>query len=230
MDKITIWFIVGFVALAVVVVVVAGVTSGGFSTGPAGGTPSSTFVATSVPALTADDWTRGNASATVSVIEYGDFECPACAEYASIVDQLVTAYGNRVVFAFREFPLYSIHPNGGISAQAAEAAGLQGKFWEMNALLYQKQSEWTPTVPTMVVSQYFNTYATSLGLNVAKFDADIGSSKVTNKIQTDVTGGNAAQIDHTPTFFVNLKQITNPASYDEFKAVLDAALAPSTGS
>jgi len=227
MDKTTKWFIVGFIVLALVVVVVAGVMSGGFS-GPASGTPSSTFVATTVPALTSADWTRGSANAKVSFVEYGDFECPACAEYAPIVSQLVTAYGDRVLFSFRNFPLYSIHPNAGISSQAAEAAGLQGKFWEMHDLLYQKQGEWASAVPTAVVSQYFNGYATSLGLNVSKFDTDINSSGVLNKVQADVTSGNAAQIDHTPTFFINLKQIQNPTNYNEFKAVIDAALASST--
>lgn len=228
MDKITLWFIVGFVVLVVVVVVSAGVMSGGFSA-TSGGNASSTFVVTTVSAITSADWVRGNKSAKVSVVEYGDYECPACATWSSIVSQLVGAYGDRVVFAFRNFPLYSIHPDAGISAQAAEAAGLQGKYWEMHDLLYQKQNEWVSVSPGDVVSKYFDGYALSTGLNVNIFNRDINSSQVMSKIQTDVTGGNAALIDHTPTFFINLKQIPNPASYDEFKAVLDQALASSTG-
>ena len=97
---------------------------GGFSASPTSNA-SSTFVATTVPAITAADWTRGDQNAKVSMIEYGDFECPACAEYAPLMDQLVAAYGTRVLFAFRNFPLYSIHPNAGIAAQAVEAAGLR---------------------------------------------------------------------------------------------------------
>ena len=228
MDKITIWFIVGFVVLVGVVVVAAAVMSGGFSSGSNASGTLAGFVATTAPAITSADWMRGDATATVTMIEYGDFECPACAEYAQIVDQLVSAYGNRVIFAFRNFPLYTIHPDAQISAQAAEAAGLQGKYWEMNDLLYQKQNDWVTATPSSAVSEYFDGYATSLGLDVNKFNQDINSSQVTSKIAADVASGNAASIDHTPTFFVNLKQIPNPTSYADFQVVLDAALASST--
>ncbi|MGC9968793.1 MAG: thioredoxin domain-containing protein [Minisyncoccia bacterium] len=229
MDKITLWFVVGFVVLVLVVIVVAGVTSGGFSAGTANSTPPE-FVATTAPTITAADWTRGKKDAKVSIIEYGDFECPACAEYSPVMNQLFAAYGDRVLFAFRNFPLYSIHPNAGISSQAAEAAGLQGKFWEMHDLLYQKQNEWAGAASSSVVNQYFDKYASSLGLDVNKFNQNINANPVVSKVQADVAGGNAAQIDHTPTFFVNLKQIPNPTSYNDFKAVLDGALASSTGS
>lgn len=228
MDKITIWFIVGFVVLVVAVVIVAGITSGGFSTST-NNTPAG-FVATTVPPISPSDWVRGDATATVSFIEYGDYECPACAETEPIMQQLESDYGGRVAFVFRNFPLYTIHPDAGISAQAAEAAGLQGKFWEMHDLLYSKQNEWMTTASGDVVNKYFNGYATSLGLNVRTFDQDINVSSVTGKIATDVASGNAASVDHTPTFFVNLKQIPNPSNYAGFKAVLDAALASSTAS
>jgi protein-disulfide isomerase len=224
-NKITIWFIIGFLVLVALGVVFAGMYSN--STSSKSATPAG-FVATTIPAVTSTDWTAGSATSTISFIEYGDYECPACAEYAPVVKQLIADYGNRVLFAFRNFPLYTIHPNAGISAQAAEAAGLQGKYWEMNELLYAKQNDWVTTDPTQVVAKYFNGYAQSLGLDVAKFDADMGSAQVLDKIKTDVASGNAASIDHTPTFFVNLKQIPNPTSYTEFKAVLDAALASST--
>ncbi len=223
MDKITLWFIVGFVVLVVVGVIAAGVMSGGFSSTATSTSPG--FVATTVPPIAAADWTQGNKNAKVTFIEYGDYECPACGETSPIVQQLMTAYGDRVLFAFRNFPLYQIHENAGISAQAAEAAGLQGKFWQMHDLLYAKQNDWSSAFTNTIVADYFNGYASSLGLNVAKFDTDMSSGEVSNKIQADVTSGNAAAIDHTPTFFLNLTQIPNPTSYDEFKAVLDKALA-----
>lgn len=225
MDKITVWFIVGFVVLVTVVVVAAGVMSGGFSTA---NNASSTFVATTVSGLTPADWMKGNANAKVSLIEYGDYECPACDEYEPILEQVVRDYGDRVVFAYRNFPLYTIHRDAGISAQAAEAAGLQGKFWEMHDLLYAKQSEWITAAPGDVVKKYFDGYAASLGINVEKFDRDISASVVTGKIAADVASGNAASVDHTPTFFVNLEQIPNPSTYNELKAVLDETLASST--
>lgn len=226
MDKTTLWFIVGFVAVAVVVVIYAGVSSGGFSAGTQSG-----FVATTAAPITNADWALGSSTAPVSVIEYGDYECPACEEYEPMVSQMLQDYAGRVVFAFRNFPLYSIHPLAGIAAQAAEAAGLQGKFWEMHDLLYASSSwsQWTASTPSDVVSKYFDGYAQSLGLDVAQFDKDINASDVTNKIAADVTSGNAASIDHTPTFFVDQTQIPNPGSYAEFKAAIDAALASSTG-
>jgi protein-disulfide isomerase len=221
----TVWFIVGFLVLVIVGVTVAYVVSGGANgTGSGAANASSTFVATTVPAITAADWTQGNKNAKVSVIEYGDFECPACGAYNPIVDQLITTYGSQVLFSFRNFPLYTIHPDAGIAAQAAEAAGLQGKYWPMHELLYADQATWSVVDPSTVVSQYFNGYAQQLGLNVAQFDQDINSGAVTNKIAADVASGNAAQIDHTPTFFVDDVQIQNPASESDFEQVINAAL------
>ena len=224
-NKLTVWFIAGFLILVTAGVIIAGALSGGTSgtQTPAG------FVVTTAPAITSADWKEGNLNSPVSLIEYGDFECPACGEYYPLVQQLLANYSSTVLFVFRNFPLYTIHPDAGIAAQAAEAAGLQGKYWQMNNLLYSKQTEWSTTDPSAVVSKFFNGYATSLGMNVSQFDTDINASSVTNKIQLDVTGGNGAQIDHTPTFFINLKQIPNPGSYDEFKADLDQAIASSTG-
>jgi protein-disulfide isomerase len=229
-NKITMWFIVSFLVLVVAGVIIAGAYSSGSPSG-SGVTPPAGFVATVAPAISNTDWTVGNSTSSVSFIEYGDYECPACGEYEPVIEQLISNYGTRVLFVFRNFPLYTIHPDAGISAQAAEAAGMEGgatAFWEMHNMLYAKQNDWVTTDPSQVVSKYFNGYAIAIGLNVATFDADINSTQVMNKISTDVAGGNAAGIDHTPTFFLNLKQIPNPSTYAQFAAVLDAALASST--
>lgn len=227
-NKITLWFIVGFLVLVTIAVIVVGIVSGTSSgSGNSTSTPAG-FVATTVPPLTSADWVEGDTTSSVSVIEYGDFQCPACGAYFPIMQQLLSAYGNRVAFAFRNFPLYTLHPDAGMAAQAAEAAGLQGKYWPMHDLLYQNQATWSNAFPADVVSQYFDGYATSLGLNVTQFNTDVSSTAVLNKIATDVASGNAAQVDHTPTFFVNLVQIPNPASYAAFASVIDAALASST--
>jgi protein-disulfide isomerase len=222
-NKITLWFIGGFLVVVAVVVIIAASVSGTGSGSPtATGTP---FVATTVPAITAADWQEGNTtSSKISVIEYGDFECPACGAYFPIMQQLLQAFGSQVDFVFRNFPLYTIHPNASIAAQAAESAGLQGKYWPMHDLLYTDQTNWVNDTPSSVVQDYFNGYAQSLGLNVSEFDADINSSKVLNKIQTDVNSGNAAEINHTPTFFINLVQIPNPTSYSDFTSVIQQAL------
>ena len=218
-----------FLAVIIVITVFAALVS---SHSTASTTPAS-FTATQTAPLTSADHEHGDATAKMTLIEYGDFECPACGAYEPIVEQLYKTYGDRVLFVFRNFPLYQIHPFAMIGAQAAEAANLQGKYWEMHDLLYAKQAEWTANTALSasdVASKYFNGYAQSLGLDVAKFDTDINSAAVTARVQADLASGNAAQIDHTPTFFITLTQIPHPNSYAEFQQDLDAAIASSTGS
>ncbi|MDR3582254.1 MAG: thioredoxin domain-containing protein [Candidatus Pacebacteria bacterium] len=223
-SRTTAWFIVGFIVLVTAVVIIAGAMSSGSSSGSQSAT-NPNFVATVAPAITVLDWSQGNPNAAVSVVEYGDFECPACAEYQPLVKQIIQNNSTTIRFVFRNFPLTSIHPDANISSQAAEAAGLQGKYWEMHDLLYTKQNDWVTTSPDQVVAKYFDGYAQSLGLDVAKFNTDITSSRVLGKIQTDVAGGTSAKLDHTPTYFINLKQIPNPTSYSDFQKAIDAALA-----
>ena len=232
-DRTTAWAVTGIIVFVVAAMIIAGAYS---SNSGSGSSSQSGFVATTVPPITASDWKEGNPNAAVSLIEYGDFECPACGEYYPIMQQLLAQYGGKVLFVFRNFPLYSIHPFAGISAQAAEAAGFLGgpsKYWAMHDLLYQKQTEWSTNpslTPSQVVSQFLNGYAGSIGLNAAQFDAALNATSVLDKIQTDVQGGNAAQINHTPTFFVNLVQIPNPTSLRDFENVLNAAIASSSAS
>lgn len=216
----TMWFIVGFV-LVITVAVIFLVARPGSGTTPDGNQVETTIA----PDITVADWKKGNAAAKVSVIEYGDFQCPACVAYNPFIAQLLADYGDRVVFVFRNFPLYQIHKNATISAQAAEAAGLQGKYWEMYDLLYDNQSDWASESAGKVVDGYFAKYAESLGLDLAKFRNDIDSAQVKEKITSDAAGANAAKVDHTPTFFVNLKQIPNPRNYNDFKSLIEAELA-----
>lgn len=224
MQRKTELYSIGAVALLLIAMaVIAALVSGTQAASPA------RFNATVVPAVTAADHARGDtAGAKVSVIEYGDFQCPACGQYEPIMEQLTAAYGSRVEFVFRNFPLYQIHPNAMIAAQAAEAAGLQGKYWGMHDLLYKRQNDWADSSGSAVVSKYFDVYAGQIGLNVAQFDADINGAAVKNKIQHDMDTGNGAQIDHTPTFFIDLAQIPNPNSLQEFQKAIDAALASSS--
>ena len=226
-QKTQLWVAGIFIAVIIVITAIAAFVS---SNGSSSSNPSG-FTATQTTAATSTDHTRGNATAKVTLTEYGDFECPACSEYAPLVHQLYTSYGDRVLFVFRNFPLYQIHPFAMISAQATEAANLQGKYWEMNELLYSKQSEWstnTSLSPADVVSKFFNGYAQSLGLDVTKFDTDINSDAIKAHVQSDLALGNAAQIDHTPTFFINDLQIPNPQNLADFQKDIDAALASST--
>ncbi len=219
MNKTTIYWVVGFVVVAITGVIIAA-AMGTSGSGVA-------FVATTAPAIGPLDQIKGNKDAKVSVIEYGDFECPACGSYSPIYDQLIKKYGDKALFAFRNFPLTTIHMDAEAAAEAAEAAGLQEKYWEMHDALYAQQLSWTLLPFGIGLQSYFDKLASSLGLNVAQFDRDMNSQEVRAKIDHDVQSANAAQVDHTPTFFVNLKQIPNPANYDEFSKVIEDAIAAS---
>jgi protein-disulfide isomerase len=218
------WIAGIFLVLIIGITIIATLASGNAVT-PANG---ANFTPTQTAALSATDHTRGAANTTVSLMEYGDFQCPACGAYEPLVEQLYKTYGDKVQFVFRNFPLYQVHQDAGIGAQAAEAAALQGKYWEMHDLLYKTQATWSTAAAADVVSKYFDGYAQSLGMNVSTFDTDINSTAVKAKVDADATLGNTAQVNHTPTFFINLTQIANPQSYADFAKVIDAALASST--
>jgi protein-disulfide isomerase len=169
---------------------------------------------------------EGQGSSGVRLTEYGDFECPACGQYYPIVKQVEQTYDSQITFQFRNFPLFQIHPNAIAGARAAEAADVQGKYWQMHDLLYENQNDWGQQKdPT----QFFNQYAKQLGLDAAKFSSDFKSSQANNRIQTDLREGNRLGIDSTPTFFIDGKKISNPQSLDAFNKVIDAAIKQKTG-
>jgi len=220
--KTELWVMGGVAVLIIVIAILAGIFGG--SAPAVGG-----FTSTSTDPISAADNVRGNTNASVSMIEYGDFECPACGAYEPLVEDITKKYGDRVAFAFRNYPLPQ-HQDAVVAAQAAEAAGLQGKYWEMHDLLYKNQDTWTKVGPSDVVAKYFDGYAKSIGLDVKKFDTDINSQGVKDKVQKDKALGDAAKVDHTPTFFINAQQIENPTSEADFEKVLDAALGSSAPS
>lgn len=166
----------------------------------------------------------GKASAKVNVVEFGDFQCPACGAAHPIFKQVMDAYKDNpeVNFVFRNFPLDSIHPNAHIGAEAAEAAGAQGKYWEMNNLLYEKQSEWS-TNPDPI--EILVGYAKGLGLNVDTFRQAVSQRLYANIIKADYTDGEKAGVNSTPTFFINGVKEAQILSLEEFKQKIDAELA-----
>lgn len=178
----------------------------------------------SIP-VTDSDWFEGGKDAAVVLVEYSDFQCPACGAYFPVVRGLTEAYGNKLKIVYRNYPLTSLHPNAQLAAQAAEASGIQGKFFPMHDLLFGNQEIWSKeTDPTAI----FVSYATSLGLDVEKFKTDLTGKDVIDAIKNDVNGGDAAKVSATPTFFLNGAQITkNPQGLEPFKALIDAALNPS---
>ena len=132
---------------------------------------------------------EGKGSSGVKLVEYGDYECPYCAMYFPIVKQVVAIYSPYIYFQFRNLPLTQLHPNAFAGARAAEAAGLQGKFWQMHDLLYQNNDPsgaagWVAS--TNPLNDFFIGYAKQLGLNISQFKTDFNSNAVNNSINADV--------------------------------------------
>jgi formate-nitrite transporter family protein len=172
----------------------------------------------SVPIHEADH-IKGNIVSSVVLVEYGDFQCPACRAYMPIVQRVEEELGDRIAIVFRHFPLRSIHPNAEISARAAEAAAMQGKFWEMHDILFERQDEWARSSEARNI---FEEYAAQLGLDTEQFRKDLDSSEVADQVQEDLNAALQDGLQGTPSFFLGGKRLSNPQSYDAFQqAILD---------
>jgi protein-disulfide isomerase len=170
-----------------------------------------------VPVSTTDN-TKGEGD--IVLVEYSDFQCPACAQYEPSIRQLMTDLEGKVTFVYRHFPLRTVHLNAQIAAQASEAAALQGKFWEMHGVLFASQRDWENDANA---AAKFASYAGQLGMDVEKFNTDIDSDAVKEKVNSDYEGGIRAGINSTPTFFLNGKKIANPKNFPEFKSTVENA-------
>jgi protein-disulfide isomerase len=172
------------------------------------------------PALvTSADHVYGPADAPVTIIEYSDFQCPACEMYHFVIEKLLASSTYPIRFVYRNFPL-SQHANAIPSVLASEAADQQGKYWEMHKLIFDNHADWTELSDSNPV---FLGYAAKIGLNIEKYKADIASSTLKSAITKEVADGVALGINSTPTFFINDKVIVNPPSYAEFKTIIDEA-------
>lgn len=174
---------------------------------------------------------EGTSPENVTLVEYGDYECPVCETFYPAVKQVAAKYSSQVVFQFRNLPLTSIHPNAFAGARAAEAAGLQGKYFEMHDLLYENQNAWVSASNPL---SNFDSYASSLGLDVKKFDTDYASNAVNDAINADLKAFTDRGDDMaTPTFYLDgvkldnskLLDNTNNPSLDSFSKIIDAELA-----
>ncbi len=168
-------------------------------------------------AVTNSDRTKGGPEAPHTLVEYSDFQCPACKAYQPMIQQLVKENPDKVRLVYRHYPLRSIHPNAQAAAEAAEAANKQGKFWEMHDMLFNTQNDWSSLRSP---KSKFEEYARSLGLNTEQFKADMSSKEVSTKIDADYQSGTQSGVKGTPTFFLDGKMITSPQSYEEFKALV----------
>lgn len=157
------------------------------------------------------DHKKGNESNKVLLIEYGDYQCPSCGSAHPNINSLMEEYGKDVTFAFRNFPLTSIHPNARAAGAVAEAAGLQGKFWEMHDMLYEKQNDWS-SLDASQRTTVFNNYARELSLDMDKFGTDIAAANVNKKINFDMALGKSVNVSATPSFFLNGEKIDDKTS------------------
>ncbi|MCJ7797804.1 MAG: DsbA family protein [Thermoleophilia bacterium] len=172
-----------------------------------------------VPEATATDITYGPGGAPVTMVEYADFQCEACAQFSPMLASLRAKYGDEVLFVFRFYPL-DYHAYGMLSAQVAYSASLQGKFWEMHDLLHERQQEWSGASDAY---PYFEAYATSLGLDMDKFHEDLNAQATKDLITRQKAEGSEAGVNHTPWFAVNGSSFV-PKDIDDFEARIDAGL------
>lgn len=171
-----------------------------------------------------DPYVRGGANAPVTLEEFSDFQCPACGALEPGLRKVVNDYGERVRLVFRNFPLVQAHQYALLAARAAEAAGQQGKFWEMHDTLYDHQEEWSKAMEPRV---QFDSYATRLGMDVQKFKADMERADLLERIKADLQRGNSLNVRGTPTVYLNGRELMPGKLVTEadLRREIDAALA-----
>lgn len=176
---------------------------------------------TNLPPVAKEDLAFGEKKAKITLIEYSDFQCPACAIANANIQQALKDYNGKILFVYRFFPLTQIHKNSLISAKGAYAAHLQGRFLEMEDLLFKNQDSWGEADNPREI---FLSYAEEIGLNIEQFDKDIEAEKSNVFINKQAEEGINLGINQTPTIFLNGKKINNPRTYEEFKQLIETEL------
>lgn len=174
------------------------------------------------------DHVFGNKDAKVLLVEYGDYQCnPGCRLFHENFSPIMQdeTYKEQIAFVYRNFPIPQIHPNANAAAASAEAAGKQGKFWEMWDALFGNQAEWSAASPSER-NEFFERYASALGVKLEQFRTDQASDAISQKIRFDQALGKAAGVTGTPTLFLNGKQVEGEKinSTEAIKTLIDDAL------
>jgi protein-disulfide isomerase len=164
-----------------------------------------------------DDHVLGPADAPVTLVEYGDYECPACGAAYPMVKAIQKRFGVKLRFVFRNMPLNEIHPNAELAAEAAEAAAAQGRFWEMHDALYEHQDELGPDL--------VRTLAKRLRLDMSRFEEDLVSRRFRDHVRRDFMGGVRSGVNGTPTFFVDGVRYDGILDEQSLEAVLRQRIA-----
>lgn len=171
------------------------------------------------PQVTAQDHVRGPADAPVTVVEYGDYECPYCRGAFRDVEEMLAEYRGKIRFVFRNFPIPQLHPHAAEAAEAAEAAGAQGKFWPMYELLLQPQAH--------LDTDSLMTYAQVIGLDVPRFADDIAEQRHAAKIEDDVQEGLRNGVNATPKFYVNGQRVDGKVPLEHLEELVRQAVSAS---
>jgi protein-disulfide isomerase len=148
-----------------------------------------------LPVTSDRDHIEGSSTAPVTLVEYGDYECPYCGQAYPVIKEVQKRLGDNLQFVFRNFPLTEMHPHAQHAAEAAEAAAAQNRFWEMHDYLYEHQQT--------LDDRYLEKYADNLGLNLAKFNTDMSSHVHAGRIREDFLSGVRSGVNGTPTFYIN---------------------------
>jgi protein-disulfide isomerase len=144
------------------------------------------------------DHVQGADDAPVTLVEYGDYQCPFCADMHPMIKAIIKSMGSQMRFVFRHMPLLEMHPYAQHAAEAAEAAAVQGKFWEMHDAIYRQQSE--------LGSDLLHQLAVKLKLDIAQFDADLEARRFRPRVKRDFMSGMRSGVASTPAFFINGKR------------------------
>src|SRR3989344_7026042 len=201
--------IIGFVTLALIGLGVYLLGSGESEEGQVAGTASTDVL------LSNTNHTQGDPQAPVKIVEFADFQCPACATAYPIVKNVLSQNQNKVYFVFRHYPLSS-HKNAKVAARAAEAAASQGKFWQMYDLLFENQKDWAEASDA---KDKFEEYAEKIGLDLQKYNEDLAS--VDKAIEQDYADGNKVGVNSTPTFFINGQKYSGVIQQTQFQQIID---------
>lgn len=207
--------------IAIIVILVAGLLIlGRFTTRTTNGPTSGST--TILESINDNDWSKDNLNASVTLTEYSDFECPACAAYYGPLKAIHEKYGADIRFVYRHFPLAQ-HPNARLAARASEAAGNQGKFFEMHDMLFDNQKNWERRT---TAKELFESYAEALGLDMDQYRADYDDAETLKRVEADYQSGIEYGVQATPTFFINNERY-NFNSLQEFEDALSTAIATS---
>lgn len=183
---------------------------------------SSTGTTTANGSVLSKEGEKINSPRSVVIVEYSDFQCPACGTYHPIIKKLLSELSGEALFVYRHFPLSTIHPNAEKAAIASEAVALQGgaeAFWAMHDTLFEKQDAWS-NMPNPVIA--FKEYVVANNLNPIKFEKDMTDQSLRKKVVDSYKEGVQEGIMGTPTIYINGKQIVNPASYENLKTMVES--------